>query len=144
MWQGIRGQPKKPWYYIIAGNLVWDSAGRLPMITHPFTHYSFPAEPTLRQNVSFEFTQFLDGNMATCVHLMIPSGSLVLVAYGFVPTIQPQGASFARSYAVYGGVFIVMSYAWGWAVDKQRPDNGDWVGGSIALAGVAIAWFWPR
>jgi hypothetical protein len=47
-------------------------------------------------------------------------------------------------YAVYGGVFIALSYAWGWAVDGDRPDTGDWVGASIAVAGVALAWFWPR
>jgi drug/metabolite transporter superfamily protein YnfA len=68
----------------------------------------------------------------------------VLVLYGVIPTLQPSAATFARVYAVYGGVFIVMSYGWGWAVDKTRPDTGDFVGGAIALAGVAIAWFWPR
>jgi hypothetical protein len=36
------------------------------------------------------------------------------------------------------------SYGWGWAVDKTRPDAGDFVWGAVALAGVAIAWFWPR
>lgn len=38
------------------------------------------------------------------------AGALVLAAYGFIPTLQPEGASFARVYAVYGGVFIIMSY----------------------------------
>ena len=71
-------------------------------------------------------------------------GSLVLVCYGFIPTIQPSEANFARVYAVYGGVFIVLSYGWGWAVDGMRPDTGDFVGGSIALTGVLLAWFWPR
>ncbi len=33
---------------------------------------------------------------------------------------------------------------WGWAVDGDRPDTGDWSGAAIALAGVAVAWFWPR
>jgi drug/metabolite transporter superfamily protein YnfA len=47
-------------------------------------------------------------------------------------------------YAVYGGVFIVLSYAWGWALDGDRPDMGDWVGAAIAVAGVLVAWFWPR
>lgn len=37
-----------------------------------------------------------------------------------------------------------MSYAWGALVDGDRPDTGDWVGGSVALAGVLAAWFWPR
>ncbi len=26
--------------------------------------------------------------------------------------------------AVYGGFFIFLSYAWGWAVDKEKPDAG--------------------
>ncbi|PNH03217.1 hypothetical protein TSOC_010722 [Tetrabaena socialis] len=71
-------------------------------------------------------------------------GSAVLVSYGVIPTLQPEGASFARVYAVYGGIFIGMSYGWGWAVDGDRPDRGDWVGAAIALAGVSVAWFWPR
>jgi drug/metabolite transporter superfamily protein YnfA len=68
----------------------------------------------------------------------------VLVCYGLIPTLQPEGASFSRVYAVYGGVFIVMSYAWGWAVDGDRPDTGDLTGAAVALGGVATAWFWPR
>jgi small multidrug resistance family-3 protein len=28
-------------------------------------------------------------------------------------------------YAVYGGFFILLSYLWGWAVDKDRPDVGE-------------------
>ena len=27
-------------------------------------------------------------------------------------------------HAVYGGFFILLSFAWGWAVDKERPDTG--------------------
>ncbi len=33
--------------------------------------------------------------------------------YGFIPTLQPT-SNFGRLYAVYGGFFIVLSYAWGW------------------------------
>jgi len=86
------------------------------------------------------------------------------VAYGFVPTLQnavvPQRNSadenynqnvvesvsvpFSRVYAVYGGVFVISSYLWGWLADGSRPDVGDIVGGVVALAGVAVAWFWPR
>ena len=25
---------------------------------------------------------------------------------------------------MYGGFFILLSFAWGWAVDKERPDTG--------------------
>eukprot|EP00879_Flechtneria_rotunda_P022458 GHRR01023709.1.p2 GENE.GHRR01023709.1~~GHRR01023709.1.p2 ORF type:complete len:145 (+),score=21.28 GHRR01023709.1:405-839(+) len=74
----------------------------------------------------------------------IIAGFIVLAAYGLIPTLQPPEVNFSRVYAVYGGVFIVMSYGWGWVVDGDRPDVGDTVGGLIALAGVCICWFWPR
>jgi len=70
-------------------------------------------------------------------------GSLVLIAYGFIPTAQPVD-NFGRIYAVYGGFFIVLSYLWGWALDGVRPDRGDGVGTIIALVGVCIAFFWRR
>lgn len=75
-------------------------------------------------------------------------GSLLLVLYGFLPTLQPQtvGAvsSFGRVYAVYGGFFIVGSFLAGWVLDGDRPDRGDVVGGAIALGGVLVVLFWPR
>ena len=56
---------------------------------------------------------------------------------------QPT-ASFGRVYAAYGGFFILLSYAWAWAVDHEVPDRMDCVGTAIALVGVLIAFFWPR
>lgn len=70
-------------------------------------------------------------------------GSLILVAYGFIPTLQPTD-SFGRVYAVYGGFFIVLSFLFGWWLDGDKPDLGDAVGGAIALAGVLVILFWPR
>ena len=72
------------------------------------------------------------------------AGCLLLSAYGFIPTLSPEGANFGRVYAVYGGMFILLSYAFGWAVDGDRPDTGDWIGATVAVAGVMVAWFWPR
>jgi small multidrug resistance family-3 protein len=71
-------------------------------------------------------------------------GSLLLVAYGFIPTLQPPNSSFGRVYAVYGGFFIVLSFVAGWALDGDRPDRGDLIGGAVALAGVLLVLFWPR
>ena len=70
-------------------------------------------------------------------------GSLVLVCYGFIPCLQPTD-SFGRIYAAYGGFFIVLSFLFGWALDGDKPDLGDIVGGAIALAGVCVVMFWPR
>jgi drug/metabolite transporter superfamily protein YnfA len=71
------------------------------------------------------------------------AGSLTLVVYGFLPTLQPTD-SFGRIYAVYGGFFIALSYAWGWLFDGMKPDTGDVVGGSLALLAVLVIMFWPR
>lgn len=70
-------------------------------------------------------------------------GCVVLILYGFIPTLQPLD-SFGRVFAVYGGFFIILSYLWGWAFDGDKPDTGDWIGSGVALVGVFIALFWPR
>lgn len=69
-------------------------------------------------------------------------GGLVLFLYGVVPTFQP--APFGRVYAAYGGVFVVLSLAWGWVVDRWVPDRFDVVGAALCLAGVAVIMYWPR
>lgn len=69
-------------------------------------------------------------------------GGLVLFLYGVVPTYQP--AHFGRVYAAYGGVFVVLSLAWGWLVDGRAPDRLDVAGGLLCLAGVAVIMYGPR
>jgi small multidrug resistance family-3 protein len=71
-------------------------------------------------------------------------GGLALFLYGILPTLQPADAHFGRVYAAYGGVFVVMSLAWGWWIDGTRPDRFDVIGGVIALAGVATIMYAPR
>lgn len=70
-------------------------------------------------------------------------GSVVLVGYGFLPTLQPVD-DFGRVYAVYGGYFIALSFAWGYAVDGLQVDIGDIFGSMVAFTGVLIIFFWPR
>lgn len=69
-------------------------------------------------------------------------GALLLILYGIIPTLQT--ANFGRTYAAYGGIFIVLSLLWGWFIDGSQPDVFDLVGGFIALIGVLIIMYWPR
>lgn len=70
-------------------------------------------------------------------------GGVILVAYGFIPTLQPLD-DFGRIYAVYGGIFILLSFGWVAALDGFKPDLGDYIGSLIALIGVLVCLFWPR
>jgi drug/metabolite transporter superfamily protein YnfA len=70
-------------------------------------------------------------------------GSLVLILYGFIPCLQPT-ENFGRIYAAYGGFFIVLSFLFGWAVDGEKPDKGDVIGGCVSMVGVGVILFWPR
>jgi small multidrug resistance family-3 protein len=69
-------------------------------------------------------------------------GAVALVAYGIVPTYQP--AHFGRVYAAYGGVFVVLSLAWGWGVDRIAPDRFDLAGAALCLAGIGVIMYGPR
>lgn len=69
-------------------------------------------------------------------------GVAILGIYGAVPTLQPT--HFGRAYAAYGGIFIVLSIAWGWIVDQVKPDRFDLLGGWIILLGVLIMMYAPR
>ena len=69
-------------------------------------------------------------------------GIVLLVAYGFIPTLQP--ANFGRVYAAYGGVFIVLSIFWGWKVDGILPDRFDIIGLVICIIGVGVIMYAPR
>lgn len=71
------------------------------------------------------------------------AGAAVLILYGIVPTFQTEPA-FGRIYAAYGGVFVMLSMLWGWAIDRRPPDLYDAIGAGCCLAGVAIIMWSPR
>ena len=70
-------------------------------------------------------------------------GVLVLGAYGFVATLQPD-THFGRILAAYGGVFVAGSLAWGMVMDGFRPDRYDVTGALVCLGGVAVIMYAPR
>jgi small multidrug resistance family-3 protein len=69
-------------------------------------------------------------------------GGVALVLYGIIPTYQ--AAHFGRVYAAYGGVFVVLSLLWGWAVDRMAPDRWDLAGAALCLGGIAVIMWAPR
>ena len=70
------------------------------------------------------------------------AGSIILVMYGFVATLQPQ--TFGRVYVAYGGFFILLSLVWAYYFDNFRPDRYDIIGAAIVLLGAAIIYYSPR
>ena len=71
------------------------------------------------------------------------AGVVALIGYGFVPCLQPT-SDFGRVYAVYGGFFIVLAFAWARQFDGYLPDLGDLIGAGTALFGVLVIMLWPR
>ena len=71
------------------------------------------------------------------------AGSLLLILYGIIPTLQNY-PSFGRGYAAYGGIFIVLALLWGWWIDKNTPDVYDWIGAALCMAGVSVILWAPR
>ena len=71
------------------------------------------------------------------------AGVVALIGYGFVPCLQPT-SDFGRVYAIYGGFFIVLAFAWARQFDGYLPDMGDLIGAGIALSGVLVIMLWPR
>ncbi|MFC4353010.1 YnfA family protein [Fodinicurvata halophila] len=54
-------------------------------------------------------------------------------------------ADFAgRAYAAYGGVYILSSLAWMWAIEGARPDRWDVIGAATCILGATIILFGPR
>ena len=71
------------------------------------------------------------------------AGVIALIGYGFVPCLQPT-SDFGRVYAIYGGFFIVLAFAWARQFDGYLPDIGDLIGAGIALSGGLVIMLWPR
>lgn len=70
-------------------------------------------------------------------------GSMALVIYGFIATLQPI-SDFGRVYAIYGAFFIIFSFLWGFILDGFRPDTGDLVGAAIVIVGALVMFLWPN
>lgn len=75
--------------------------------------------------------------------LRLAPGLIGLAAFAWLLTLAPSDFA-GRSYAAYGGVYIVASLIWLWVVEKQRPDAWDLSGGILCLFGAAVILLAPR
>ncbi|PKP88492.1 MAG: YnfA family protein [Alphaproteobacteria bacterium HGW-Alphaproteobacteria-17] len=67
--------------------------------------------------------------------------SLALFAY-LLTLVDAEHAG--RTYAAYGGVYIIAALLWLWAVEGAKPDRWDLIGAAVCLGGAAIILFGPR
>jgi small multidrug resistance family-3 protein len=75
--------------------------------------------------------------------LWLLPGILSLCAFAYLLTLVESDAA-GRTYAAYGGIYIVASLVWLWLIEGVRPDRWDIFGGGICLLGAAVILFAPR
>lgn len=73
----------------------------------------------------------------------IAPGVLSLMLFAWLLTRVESDAA-GRTYAAYGGVYIVASLIWLWALEGLCPDRWDAAGAALALAGAGVILFAPR
>ena len=73
--------------------------------------------------------------------LLIPAAA-ALALFVWLLTLHPYAAG--RTYAAYGGIYIVIALAWLLTVERIVPDRWDLIGGAVTVAGMAIIYFGPR
>ena len=70
-------------------------------------------------------------------------GLASLAVFAWLLTLVDSAAA-GRTYAAYGGIYIVASLAWLWGVEGLTPDRWDLAGAAICLAGAAVIIAGPR
>jgi small multidrug resistance family-3 protein len=73
--------------------------------------------------------------------LLPGTASLCLFAY-LLTLVDADNAG--RTYAAYGGVYIVAALVWLWFAEGVRPDKWDALGATICLVGAGIILWGPR
>lgn len=64
-------------------------------------------------------------------------GIISLAAFAYLLTRIDVGFA-GRTYAAYGGVYIVASLAWLWLAEGLRPNNWDLAGAGLAMIGALV------
>lgn len=71
--------------------------------------------------------------------LILPATASLLLFAWLLTLVDTTAAG--RAYAAYGGVYIVASLGWLWAVEGMRPDKADMTGALVCLVGAGIILF---
>ncbi len=75
--------------------------------------------------------------------LWLAPGMAALALFAYLLTLVDAEHA-GRTYAAYGGVYIVSAIGWLWAVEGARPDRWDLIGAVVCLAGAGIILLGPR
>ncbi|MGO6816980.1 YnfA family protein [Rhizobium brockwellii] len=70
-------------------------------------------------------------------------GMVALALFAWLLTLVPSEAA-GRTFAAYGGIYILASLLWLWLVEARVPDRYDICGALICLAGTSVILFAPR
>ncbi|MDR3495788.1 MAG: YnfA family protein [Ancalomicrobiaceae bacterium] len=88
------------------------------------------------------FTVWIWWRLGRSIWWLAP-GSVSLALFAFLLSLVETPAA-GRTFAAYGGVYIVASLAWMAIVEGVMPDRGDLVGACLCLVGAGVVIFWPR
>ena len=69
--------------------------------------------------------------------LWLLPGAAALAAFAFLLALTPADQA-GRSYAAYGGIYIVASLLWLWLAEGDAPRLTDILGAGLALAGTLV------
>lgn len=75
--------------------------------------------------------------------LWLAPGVVSLIVFAWL-LAQVDSAAAGRTYAAYGGIYIVASLGWLWFAEGLRPDKWDLTGAAICLAGASLILLGPR
>lgn len=75
--------------------------------------------------------------------LWLAPGVVSLMLFAYLLTLVPSDYA-GRTYAAYGGVYIIASVFWLWLAEGRRPDTWDLIGSTIAVLAAAVIIFAPR
>ena len=75
------------------------------------------------------------------IWLLVPA-AISLALFAWLLSLHPTAAG--RTYAAYGGVYILVAIGWLWGVEGIKPSSWDIIGSLVACLGMAIIMFGPR